>query len=395
VVVVGASLAGLRCAEALRKAGFDGHVDIVGDEPHMPYNRPPLSKERLGGDATAEWLRRSAETEEVTWRLGSPAVAADLGRGTLELASGKTLHWDGLVAATGLRPRRLPLPGTGAGRHVLRGLDDANALRAALGTARRIVVIGAGFIGCEIAALAAGSGIETHAVAPESVPLERPCGQLLGKEVQRRLEDLGVRFHLGLLPHSCLGTGRIAGVALSDGTEITADLVVEAAGSLPNVEGLEGNGLGLSDGLPGDGQLRVTGHSRVVACGDLARFPNPLFDQVPRRVEHWFTAVDTAKRAGTTLADTLAGRAPADTPFAPVPSFWSHQQTVRIQSFGAPGLGGGDIRVLEGDLSGDVAVGYHRDGRLVGVVLLGLARRYAHYRKQITTALAGAQEAVR
>jgi 3-phenylpropionate/trans-cinnamate dioxygenase ferredoxin reductase subunit len=153
---------------------------------------------------------------------------------------------------------------------------------------------------------------------------------------------------------------------------------------MPNTEWLAGNGLDLTDGVLCDNQMRVGGRPDVVVCGDLARFPNPLFDEVPRRVEHWTMVTDTAKKAGTTLGRHLAGAQPDDAPFTPMPSFWSDQYDMRIQSYGAVGLGGGDIRILEGDLDGEVAVGYHHRDRLVGVVLLGLAGRYGHYRTLLT-----------
>lgn len=388
VVVAGASLAGLRCAEAVRKAGFTAELVVVGDEPHMPYNRPPLSKDSLGEPITPEWLRPGRSATDITWRLGQTLVSSDLAGRTVRLASGEVLGWSGLVVATGLRPRQLGLPGPAAGRHVVRGLDHANAVRSELAGARSLVIIGAGFIGCEVAALAASHGIAAHVVAPESVPIERPLGPVLGGQVQRRLEASGVQFHLGTVPVEYLGDDRVRGVRLSDSAELTADVVIEAVGSVPNTEWLAGNGLDLSDGVLCVANLRVEGRPDVVTCGDVARFPNLLFDAVPRRVEHWMTAVDTAKRAGLVLASYLGGGAgPADT-FAPVPSFWSNQGPTRIQSFGAPGLGADDVRVLEGDLDGEVAVGYHRDGELVGVVLLGLAGRYMFYRREIEGAAA-------
>jgi NADPH-dependent 2,4-dienoyl-CoA reductase/sulfur reductase-like enzyme len=383
VVVVGASLAGLRAAEAVRRSGFDGELVVVGSEPHMPYNRPPLSKEPLGGALAPEWLKPGRAATAITWRLGETVVACDLTARTVRLDSGEEIGWSGLVVATGLRPRRLELSGPAAGRHVVRGFDEARALRAALAGARSVVVVGAGFIGCEVAALAASRQLVTHVVAPEAVPMERPLGLLLGHALQRRLETAGVRFHLGTVPAEYLGDAQVSGVRLADATELSADLVVEAVGSEPNTEWLAGNGLDLSDGVPCDANLRVAGRPDVVACGDVARFPNPLFDDVPRRVEHWMTAVDTARRAGLVLAGHLRGTGePADT-FAPVPSFWSDQGPVRIQSFGSPGLGADDVRVLEGDLDGEAAVGYHRGGELVGVVFLGLPGRYQHYRRLI------------
>lgn len=197
----------------------------------------------------------------------------------------------------------------------------------------------------------------------------RPLGARLGAELRRRHEGRGVRFLLGRTVARFTGTG----LELSDGTQVAAEVVVEAVGSVPCVEWLDGNGLDLSDGVLCDGALRVEGRPEVVAVGDVARFPNPRYDDVPRRVEHWSMPTDTARHAARTLLGQDAG------PFMPLPSFWSDQYDLRLQSFGAPGLGD-DVRVLEGDLGGEAVVGYHRDGRLVGVVMLGAARRQAHYR---------------
>jgi 3-phenylpropionate/trans-cinnamate dioxygenase ferredoxin reductase subunit len=240
----------------------------------------------------------------------------------------------------------------------------------------RVVIVGAGFIGCEVAATASALGAEVTVVAPEAVPMERPLGQLLGTDLRIRHEEHGVRFQLGVVP-TAYPPG---GVALSDGRTLPADVVVEAVGCVPNVEWLAGNGLDLSDGVCCDAWLRVAGRADVVACGDVARFPNALVDDVPRRVEHWTMATDTARRAGASLASHLTGAPPPDARFAPLPSFWSDQHGLRIQSFGTLGLGLGDVRVLEGRLGGEVVVGYHRGGELIGVVLVGLAGRVAHYR---------------
>ena len=177
-------------------------------------------------------------------------------------------------------------------------------------------------------------------------------------------------------------TEQVSGVVLDDGSELAADLVVEAVGCVPNVEWLEGNGLDLRDGLLCDNQLRVEGRPDVVACGDIAKFPNLLFDDVPRRVEHWTMVTDTAKKAGHTLGSALAA-GHEESVFAPVPSFWSDQYGERIQSFGAVGLGDADVRVIEGDVGGEVAAGYYRDGQLVGVVLVGLGGRHLAYHQQI------------
>ena len=385
VVVVGASMGGLRAAEGVRKAGYTGEVVVVGDETRMPYNRPPLSKDALAGTTDVDTLtfRVPRAAEDVQWRLGETVTSADLTARTVTLSDGSVIDWDGLVVATGLRPRRLPIPGPAAGRHVIRTVEDALALQASITTGTRIAIIGAGFIGCEVAATGRKLGAEVHVVAPEAVPMERPLQQEVGEALRRRHEAHGVHFHLGTVPTEFLGDDHVTGVRLADGTELSADLVVEAVGCAPNVEWLDGNDLDLRDGVVCDNHLRVEGRPDVVACGDIAKFPNLLFDDVPRRVEHWTMVTDTAKKAGHSLGTYLAGGDTDPTPFAPIPSFWSDQYDLRIQSFGSIGLGGEDIRVLEGDLDGDVAVGYHRDGVLVGVVLVGLAGRYMAYRTQI------------
>jgi 3-phenylpropionate/trans-cinnamate dioxygenase ferredoxin reductase component len=394
VVVVGASMGGLRAAEAVVKAGFGGEVVVVGAEPHMPYNRPPLSKDALHAEPDLAGLqfRVPRAAKNVQWRLGTTVTGADLAAHTVTLDSGDVLGWRGLVAASGLRPRRLSVPGPFGGRHVLRTVEDALALRASMTPGTRLVVIGAGFVGCEVAATARRLGVEVDVVAPEVVPMNRPLQRELGAALQRRHEAHGVRFHLGVVPVEFIGTtiepDRVGAVKLSDDSVVEADIVVEAVGSDANVEWLAGNGLDLRDGLLCDQQLRVEGRPDLVACGDIARFPNLLFDEIPRRIEHWTMVTDTARRAGHTLGLYLSTGELDSTPFHPVPSFWSDQYDLRVQSFGAVGLGPDDVRVLEGDLDGEVALGYHRDGALVGVVMVGLAGRHAFYRDLIAGAAA-------
>ncbi|WP_331771322.1 FAD-dependent oxidoreductase (plasmid) [Embleya sp. NBC_00888] len=373
VVVVGASMGGLRAAEQLRAAGWTGGITVVGDEPHMPYNRPPLSKDALAGGVSHAALafRPRASCADVDWRLGRAAVAADLTTRRIRLADGEWLSYAGLVVATGLRPRRLTCPGPRGGRYVVRTLDDARHLRAALGPGRRVVVVGAGFIGCEVAATARSLGAEVTVVGPEAEPMYRPLGAELGAALRRRHLARGVRFELGRTVRESIGDRYVTGVLLDDGRELPADVVVEAVGSIPNTEWLAGNGLDLDDGVRCDALLRVESRPDVVAVGDVARFVNPRYDDVPRRVEHWSMPTDSAKRAARTLAAHLAGTDCDPTPFAPLPSFWSDQYDERLQSYGAPGLAGTDVRLLEGDWDGDCAVGYHRDDALVGVVALG------------------------
>lgn len=400
VVVVGAGMGGLRTAEALRKAGFTGEVVVVGEEAHPPYSRPPLSKEVLSGevslDAVAFPLR--AAVADVQWRLGGRAESVDLEARTVRLADSTELAYDGLVVATGLRSRRLaargPAATAAAGRHALRTVDDALSLRAVLDEGVRVIVVGAGFIGCEVAATARGLGCEVAVTAADAEAMVQPLGPMLGAELRRRHEQQGVAFHLGATVTRFLGRDRVAGVELSTGERLRGDVVVEAVGSHCNTEWLAGAGLDLSDGVLCDNALRVlrpdgTPVDGVHAVGDVARFPNPRFDEVARRVEHWNMPTETARRVGPGLASYLAGHGyqPAlAQPFAPLPSFWSDQYDTQLQSYGAPGLAGDgpeDVRVLEGDLRGEVVVGYHRDGDLVGVVGLGMLPRVNSYRPLI------------
>ncbi|MFF8865119.1 NAD(P)/FAD-dependent oxidoreductase [Streptomyces sp. NPDC015139] len=375
VVVAGASMAGLRTAEQLRAAGWDGPITLVGDEPHMPYNRPPLSKEVLAGKAPFESLafRPRAAVADVRWRLRTRVTAADLDRRVVELDDGEALPYAGLVVATGMRPRRLRCPGPLAGRHTVRTLADAQGLRAELTRpGRRVVVVGAGFIGCEVAATAVALGAaEVTVVDPLPLPMVGPLGDLLAEALLRRHEQRGVRFALGTGVTGFAGDDRVTGVVLTDGTVLAADVVVESVGSVANTEWLDGNGLDLTDGVLTDEHLRVGGRPDVVAVGDVARFPNARYDGVPRRVEHWSIPADTAKHAARSLAAHLGGTDAGLAPFAPLPTFWSDQHDFRLQSFGAPALGRDDVRVLDGDPDGDVLAGYHVEGRLVGVVALG------------------------
>ncbi|QKZ18661.1 NAD(P)/FAD-dependent oxidoreductase [Streptomyces chartreusis] len=375
VVVAGASMGGLRAAEQLRAAGWTGAITVVGDEPHMPYNRPPLSKEVLAGKAPFESLAFTpkAAAADVDWRLGTRVAAARLAERAVALDDGSEIPYDGLVVATGMRPRRLRCPGPLAGRHTVRTIDDAQGLREELTRpGARVVVVGAGFIGCEVAATAVALGVtEVTVVDPLPLPMVGPLGELLARALLKRHEERGVRFALGTGVAGFEGQDRVTGVVLTDGTVLPADVVVESVGSLANTEWLAGNGLDLTDGVLTDEQLRVGGQPDVVAVGDVARFPNARYDGVPRRVEHWCIPTDTAKHAAKVLVAHLTGADSELAAFSPLPTFWSDQHDFRLQSFGAPVLGLGDVRVLDGDPTSDVLVGYHLGGQLVGVVALG------------------------
>ena len=396
-LIVGAGLGGLRTAEALRSGGFTGEVLVIGDEDWAPYNRPPLSKEALADTLEHDKLAFRVRTNaaDVIWRHGVRVVSADLLARRVTLADHEILDYDVLVAATGVSAKRLPLPGppptADGGRHVIRTLDDAIGLRAALQPGAKVVVLGAGFIGCEVAATARKLGCEVHCVAIDSHPMIRPLGVVLATELQRRHEAQGVTVHLGVGVTAFVGESHVTGVVLSDGTHLDADVVLEALGSRCNVEWLDGNGLDLSDGVLADTALRPlrdgVAVDGVAAVGDVVRFPNRRFDDRSWRVEHWNIPTDTGRRAGAVLAAYLAGEGYSelvDAHWDLLPSFWSDQFDIRLQSYGMPGLADPDgIRLLEGSLDDECVIGYHRGDELVGVVGIGMIRIVNSYRDKV------------
>lgn len=381
ITIVGASLAGLRTAEALLASLPDARVTLLGAERRLPYNRPPLSKEAVeamaqpGGNPVAAFeklvLKSRLAPDAVTMRLGTAAEAVE--PGALRLSDGTCLRHDWLIAATGLRPRRLCLRGAEDRRFVLRSFDDAMRLGRAMVPGARMVVAGGGFIGCEIAATARKLGLHVTIVEP----MEQPMIGALGPRVAAAMAALHRAHGVTVL------TGRAVAampdseplVILDDGQALEADLIVEALGSHPNVEWLEGSGADLTNGVLCDTRLIATGAEGLLAVGDVARFANPLFGSEPRRVEHWCVPGQTARRAAETIAAREAGHDPAPG-FAPMPSFWSDQHGMRLQSFGAPALAD-SAEVIEGDLTrvGEAAIiiEYHRASRPVAVLGLGAA----------------------
>jgi NADPH-dependent 2,4-dienoyl-CoA reductase/sulfur reductase-like enzyme len=377
-------MGGLRTAEALRRFGYAGAITVIGDESWAPYNRPPLSKEVLAGDVvsheTVAFPQRAA-TEDVGWVLGHRVVSADLANETVTTDDGEVFEYSHLIVATGLRPKRQVYPNNiHAGRHIIRTLDDAMGLRAELQPGARVVVLGAGFVGCETAATARKLGCEVTIVAPGTVPLLRPLGVELASELQKRQEAEGVRFLMKRSVVDLVGDARIAAVALDDGSEIECDVFIEAIGSLPNTEWLEGNDLDLSDGLLCNQNLRALkasgeSWSNVWGVGDVVRFPNPIFDEVPRRVEHWNIPSECGKYVGNAIA---VGSTEAE--FRPIPSFWSDQFDVHILSFGLLALADSN-RLVEGSLDGDCVFEYYRGDKLVGAAGIGMRSVVQGYRK--------------
>jgi len=394
VVIVGASMGGLRAAEALRNSGFEGQITVIGAEVHAPYNRPPLSKEVLAKEVThdAVAFKLRAQVEDVIWHLGDPATSVDLEAQVVTTNSGKAFDYDGLVIASGLRPRTLDLPnGKLSGRHTVRTLDDAIGLRAELVPGAKVVVAGAGFIGCEVAATARGLGCEVTNVAIDSFPMIRPLGETLAAELQRRHESHGVHFRLGHGIRDLAGTDFLTGVILDDGELLEAAVLVEAISSHCNVEWLANTNLDISNGVLTDSALRAitTDGNRVegvYVVGDLARFANPLFDEEPRRIEHWNIPTETGKRVGAVLSAYLSQvdnfAELAAQPFTPLPTFWSDQYDIKIQGFGMPGLAD-RYELVAGELSDELVMAYFRNDILIGVVGIGMTAEVMKYRKQL------------
>jgi 3-phenylpropionate/trans-cinnamate dioxygenase ferredoxin reductase subunit len=377
IVIVGASLAGLRAAETLRREGFLGEVVMVGEESHAPYDRPPLSKAFLAGRVDAAGVRlRQPEGLEATWLLGRRATALDAGRRRVLLSDGDEVSYDGLVVATGAAPRTLPTVPSMAGVSLLRTLGDAQALREMLTDGQRVVVIGTGFIGTEIASTCRELGLDVTLLGALPV-LHRPLGPL-SPGAAARARHHGVRVLEGVTVEGVDGTDRIEAVRLDDGTSVPADVVVVAVGAVPLTDWLAGSGAELEDGVVCDATLAVTGLEDVVAAGDVARWPHPALGGGLLRIEHWTNAGEQAAAAARRL---LQG--PEVAAFAPIPSFWTDQFGVRIQGVGLPTLGD-QVVVVDGDPAGNRFLAeYRRDGVLVGAVGAGSPRALLPYRSQL------------
>lgn len=365
IVVVGASLAGLRAVEFIRRAKFDGDLVLVGDESRLPYDRPPLSKEVLREAIDEDRLalrRKSYDDLQVELVLGQLAVALDTAAREIGLADGRTIHFDGLVIATGGRARLLPNQPELVGLHTLRTLDDALAIRNSLTGGGRVAVIGAGFIGAEVAASACQMGLDVTMIEALETPLGQSLGSRLGRILQEIHERHGVTVRCGRRVERFEGTERIRGVVLDDGTRVDCETAVVGIGMTPAVAWLEGSGVDLEDGIRCVETL-ATNVPGIVAAGDVASWHNPLFDE-RMRIEHWTNAVEQSRHAVGTL---LAGPGQAR-PFESVPLFWSDQYDVKIQGVGRPKPT--DELLLFGDEgAGDKLVAlYGRAGRLVGAV---------------------------
>jgi 3-phenylpropionate/trans-cinnamate dioxygenase ferredoxin reductase component len=382
VVVVGGSLAGLRAVEELRRLGYDGEIAVVGAEPHEPYDRPPLSKEVLAGDAEAHDIalrRQPLDDLDAMWHFGRRATALDVGNRAVTLDDGTVLAGTrGVVVATGATPR--PLPGMPAleGIHMLRTVDDCLAIRADLDARpARVVVVGAGFIGAEVAATCRRRHLDVTVLEALPSPMVRGLGPVLGDVLAALHRDHGVDLRTGVGVDGFDGDTRIERVRLADGTTVDADVVVVGVGVAPATSWLEDSGLELDNGVCCDETLLAA--PGIVAAGDACRWPNPLFDGERMRLEHWTNAAEQ----GVAAAARLLAADGAAHAYAPVPFVWSDQYDLKIQVVGHV-RGDDEVAVVDGSLEERrfvAAIG--RDGRLVGAVGFGRPRILMQYRRMI------------
>jgi 3-phenylpropionate/trans-cinnamate dioxygenase ferredoxin reductase subunit len=375
VVVVGVSAAGNTAAHTLRREGFDGEITMIGAEARMPYDRPPLSKQILAGTWEPERVALPAAAD-VTWRLGVSATQLDVPARRLALSDGSELSYDGLVVATGVVPRQLPFGHDLAGVHVLRTLDDALALRKDLVPSAAVVIVGAGFLGAEAAAVARQLGKEVTLVDPLPAPMIRQFGAQIGGVIARLHTEHGVSVRTGMGVTSLAGAGgRVVSVTLSDGTTVRADVVLVAIGSVPATGWLAGSGLSLTNGVDCDEMCRAA--PGVVAAGDVASWVHP---GLGRRVrfEHRMNATEQAIAA----AKTLLGRGE---PFAPVPYFWTDQYDVRIQAHGMC-TEHAEVAVVHGDIAdGRFAAVYRDQGTIAAALGWNMPRETMRLRATIGT----------
>ena len=383
ILVVGASLAGLRAAEEVRHEGHAGPVVILGDEVHPPYDRPPLSKQFLSGawDVTRIHHHAPAKLDSLglVFRLGRGAVSLDTEARSVGLDDGTTVHYDGLIVATGARARTLPGTEGMSGVSTLRTLDDCLGIRAdleAAGTGARVVVIGAGFIGSEVAATCHGLDARVTVVEALPTPLARVLGEQMGDACAQLHRAHGVTLLTGVGVEGVTsdpGSATPVVVRLADDTRLDADLVVVGVGVVPAVEWLEGSGLVLDNGVVCDQSLFAA--DGVVAAGDVARWTLPASgEQV--RVEHWTNAAES----GAAAARNLLSGSHAAQPYGPVPFFWSDQYTTKIQMIGLPGPDD-EVVVVEGSVDeGKLVALYRRGDRLRAVLAFSRPRHLMSYR---------------
>lgn len=378
VLVVGASTGGLAVVEALRREGYQGPLRLLGAESHLPYDRPPLSKSVLSGAWGPErtQLRPEAALNKlnVELLLGEPALRLALETREVETASGRRWGAEAIVLATGLEARRLPGQEQWAGVHVLRTLNDSLALRAALLNGPRVVVVGDGVLGTEIAATARGLELEVTLVGPQPQPLANQLGLLVGGWLARLHTDNGVRLRLGVGVRELVGeNGRVQGVRLANGELLPADVVVVAIGSRPATGWLADSGLRLNDGIVCDSRCRAA--EGIYAVGDVARWHHETLG-VDLRLENRTNAVEQ----GILVAGNILGK---DKPYTPIPFFWTDQFDAKIQAYGfLPAEA--EVTIVEGDPAQRRFVAlYGRGDKVTGVLGWSMPKQARQYRQHI------------
>ncbi|MFH0177653.1 NAD(P)/FAD-dependent oxidoreductase [Streptomyces cacaoi] len=382
VLVVGASASGLTTVETLRRKGYEGRITVLGDEPHAPYDRPPLSKQVLCGAWEPE--RAALRTQDVLsaldaeFVLGDPAVALDRATRGVRTESGRELRADAIVIATGVRARRLPGSEDLAGVHVLRTLDDALALRAGLPAGTRLVVVGEGVLGSEIAATARTLGLDVTLTGPLSAPMALQVGPLVSGVLADLHTERGVELRLGNgVVGLTAGGGRVTGVRLATDEVLPADAVVVAIGASPATEWLADSGLEIDNGVVCDSRCRA--EEGIYAVGDVARWYHEGLGRLVR-LENRTNATEQAMA----VAGEILG---ADRPYAPVPYFWTDQYNAKLQVHGflPPDA---EVDVVEGDLTARRFVArYRSEGRVTGVLGWNMPKQARMRRQEIVDGL--------
>ena len=377
ITIVGASLAGVRAAETLRSEGFKGNIKLIGDEIYIPYDRPPLSKSFLEGEMTSEklsLLTKEKITElKLEIRTGSKASNLDIESQTLEI-EGEAEKFDALIIATGARARKLPNTEKINGIHTLRSLDDSIKIRDSLKSGNpRVVVVGGGFIGCEVAATACTLGLEVTIIESQNVPLSHVLGEEAGRVISELHADNGVQLKCGVEVQEIKGEEQVEGLLLKDGTLLEADLVIVGIGAVPNTEWLENSGLTIENGICCDQTCLAA--PNIVAAGDVARWDHLGYGK-SIRLEHWENAAEQGKHAARRLLQTDAEAFP----YAPIPWFWSDQFDRKIQLAGISSPEDDFEVVVNSPGEGRYTAIYGNEGKLKAVLGINRPRHVMQFK---------------
>ena len=380
ITIVGASLSGIRAAETLRAEGFKGKIKLFGDEERTPYDRPPLSKNFLDGEMPFERLSLISEEKilelEIELALGSKATNLDVESQTLEIEGIKE-SFDGLIIATGARARKLPNSDKFQGVHTLRSVDDSIRIREAFKSGKsKVVIVGAGFIGCEVASTASNLGLEVTVLETQHVPLCHVLGEKVGTIISDLHTTNGVELNCGVKVQEIQGGDHVEGVLLTDGTLIEADLVIVGIGAVPNTEWLENSGLTIDDGVCCDETCLAA--PNIVAAGDVARWYHVGYGK-SIRLEHWDNAAEQGKYSAQRLLHDEAN----NPPYAPVPWFWSDQFDRKIQLAGISSPEDEFEVVVDSPQEGRFTGIYGNEGKLRAVLGINRPRHVMQFKSLI------------